>query len=279
MTKDDLEMNNDNEIPTKKEEYDPSIDVGLGIMNFLGSFSTFFSGTLLFILYLYQNYNYEGSSFFSIRFWALLFIGEIILLFILVLLTGIFSYSIAFICETLIPLLFKKIGKVQKIRSSSSIALIFSSLFILLFITWKFSFSSFNYTYGNFTLWQIIKSTISDQEVFINSDGSSFIGYMMDGKPNGQGTLTFSDGRKYTGNWKDGEIHGQGKMTVPNGSEYEGEWKDSRRHGQGVFTFRFMGNEFKYVGEFRNDKGWNIITYDQNGKVVGKTVNGEKIEQ
>ena len=68
-------------------------------------------------------------------------------------------------------------------------------------------------------------------------------------------------------------------IVFPDGRSYEGEWKNSRKHGQGVFTFRFMGNEFKYVGEFRNDKGWNIITYDQNGKIVGKTVNGEKIEQ
>ena len=68
MTKDDLEMNNDNEIPTKKEEYDPSSDLGLSLLNLLGPISNFFSGTLLFIMYLYQNYNYEGSSFFSIRF-------------------------------------------------------------------------------------------------------------------------------------------------------------------------------------------------------------------
>tara|TARA_B100001167_G_scaffold172342_1_gene124031 strand:+ start:133 stop:255 length:123 start_codon:yes stop_codon:yes gene_type:complete len=40
-----------------------------------------------------------------------------------------------------------------------------------------------------------------------------------------------------------------------------------------------MGAELKYVGEFRNGRGWNIITYDENEEIVGKTVNGEKIEQ
>ena len=49
-----------------------------------------------------------------------------------------------------------------------------------------------------------------------------------------------------------------------------------KKHGQGVFTFRFMGAELKYAGEFRNGRGWNIITYDENGEIVGKTVNGGK---
>ena len=68
-------------------------------------------------------------------------------------------------------------------------------------------------------------------------------------------------------------------MTLPDRSNYEGEWKDAKKHGQGVFTFSFMGAELKYLGEFRNGRGWNIITYDENGEIVGKTVNGEKIEQ
>ena len=63
------------------------------------------------------------------------------------------------------------------------------------------------------------------------------------------------------------------------GSIYEGEWKDAKKNGQGVFTIRFVGFELKYVGEFRNGRGWNIFTYDENEEIVGKTVNGEKIGQ
>ena len=44
-------------------------------------------------------------------------------------------------------------------------------------------------------------------------------------------------------------------MTLPDGSNYDGEWKDAKKHGQGVFTFRFMGAELKYAGEFRNGRG------------------------
>ena len=65
-------------------------------------------------------------------------------------------------------------------------------------------------------------------------------------------------------------------MTLPDGSNYESKWKDSKKHGQGVFTLSFMGTELKYVGEFRNDRSWNIITYDENGGIVVKTVNGAK---
>ena len=53
MTKDDLELNDDNEIPTKKEEYDPSSDLALNMMKLLGPVSNSLSGTLLFIMYLY----------------------------------------------------------------------------------------------------------------------------------------------------------------------------------------------------------------------------------
>ena len=65
-------------------------------------------------------------------------------------------------------------------------------------------------------------------------------------------------------------------MTLPDGSNYESEWKDSKKHGQGVFTLSFMWAELKYVKEFRNGRGWNIITYDENGGIVVKTVNGAK---
>jgi len=39
------------------------------------------------------------------------------------------------------------------------------------------------------------------------------VGEFKDGKPNGQGILTFPDGEKYVGEWKDGEQW--------NGTEYD----------------------------------------------------------
>ena len=45
MTKDDLEMNNDNERSSIKEESLPSTDLTLFSINFLGQFSGFFGGS------------------------------------------------------------------------------------------------------------------------------------------------------------------------------------------------------------------------------------------
>ena len=46
--------------------------------------------------------------------------------------------------------------------------------------------------------------------------------------------------------------------------------------GQGTFTF---SDGRKGIGEFRNDRPWNIIDYDKDGKIIGRYVNGEYIEK
>ena len=38
-------------------------------------------------------------------------------------------------------------------------------------------------------------------------------------------------------------------------------------------------NGGKYVGEWKDYKQWNGTIYDPNGKIIGKYVNGEYIEQ
>ena len=77
-------------------------------------------------------------------------------------------------------------------------------------------------------------------------------GQVKDGKPNGLGILTFTDGWKYVGEWKEGIYNGQGTRTYP--------W----------------GN---YVGEWKEGKGWNGKTYDKNGIIKDKWVNGKEIKQ
>jgi hypothetical protein len=339
MTKDNHEFIEDDKESLNVEENDYSKDFAIVLMNLLGPFSNWCGGTLLFIMYLYQNFNFEGSSFFSLRFWGLLFLGELILIPSLLILTFIFSFLISFICDN------KKIKKVNSIRAYTLAVLVLSSMCILIFITWKFAFSSFSYTYGNFTLTQIIKATISSQEILNQPDGSIYIGQTMDEKPHGQGTSTFLDGSKYIGNWKNGKYHGQGSsifpngrkyeggwkfgkphgegttnfgdgdtyqgeikngrrsglgtyifsdgrkyvgewkndkingqgtMTLPDGTKYVGEWKDSKKHGQGTFNFSWG---WKYEGEYKDGKPWNTSHYDDNGKIVGRVVNGKEIKQ
>jgi hypothetical protein len=253
------------------------------------------------------------------------------------------------LCDNLIPLLFKKIKQFKTIRTYALAVLMLSSICILIFITYKFAFASFNYTYGNFTLAQIIKATISSQEILNQPDGSIYNGQTLDEKPHGLGTSTFPDGSKYIGNWKNGKYHGQGssifadgrkyeggwkfglphgegtinygnghtykggikngrrsghgtyifsdgreyvgewkndkingrgKMTLPDGwSNYEGEWKDAKKHGQGIYMLRVLGKELKAEGVFKDGKQWNVTTYDNKGIILGKIINGEKIEQ
>ena len=44
-----------------------------------------------------------------------------------------------------------------------------------------------------------------------------------------------------------------------------------KEKGQGAFTYP---NGRKGVGEFRNDRLWNITDYDKHGNIIGKYVNG-----
>ena len=75
----------------------------------------------------------------------------------------------------------------------------------------------------------------------LDSD-SVYVGSVINGLPNGQGTGDHPNGEKYVGMWKDGKRDGQGTFTHPDGSEYVGEWKD------GAYDGREM------CGLWRNDK-------------------------
>jgi hypothetical protein len=82
---------------------------------------------------------------------------------------------------------------------------------------------------------------------------SKYFGDIENMKPNGQGTYILHDTRKYVGGWKDG-----------------------KKHGQGTFTF---SDGKKGVGEFRENKPWNTTTYDKDGNIIWKMVNGVKVEK
>ena len=64
------------------------------------------------------------------------------------------------------------------------------------------------------------------------------------------------------------EVESQGNTNV---AKYEGEMKYGVPNGQGTFTFT-RGN--KWVGEFSENKPWNITIYDKDGTILGKYVNG-----
>ncbi len=92
------------------------------------------------------------------------------------------------------------------------------------------------------------------------------------GKPNGQGTETFPDGDKYEGGWKNDNKHGHGTLTISDGGKYVGEINDGDMQGHGIYTSTDGG---KYVGKFKNGNFWNGTTYEIDGIIFGKWVNGK----
>ena len=84
------------------------------------------------------------------------------------------------------------------------------------------------------------------------------------------------NGDKYEGEFKNEKFHGQGKYSFSNGNIYEGKFKDGKSYGLGSFTLP-DGDTFE--GYFKDGKPWNVISYDKNGNIKGKYVNGEWIKQ
>ena len=70
-----------------------------------------------------------------------------------------------------------------------------------------------------------------------------------------------------------GKYHGQGTWTSPSGYKYDGEWKDGMRSGQGTQTYPDGG---KYEGSWINGVRWNGTSYEKDGKIYEKYVNGVK---
>ena len=101
-------------------------------------------------------------------------------------------------------------------------------------------------------------------------------GEVENGVPNGLGVLIYPDGGKYIGSWKNGIKYGHGTFTYSFGSKYIGSWKNDERNGQGIMVFP---DGSRYEGEYKNDWRWNGIRYYKDGKIWGKNVNGDWIEQ
>lgn len=100
-------------------------------------------------------------------------------------------------------------------------------------------------------------------------DGGIYEGKFEDGKPNGQGTLTFRNGAKYVGEFKRGMWNGQGTLTFHNGTKYIGEFKDGKYNGRGTYT---CPDGTVYTGDFEDDKlhSQGMMTCPDGKKYVGE---------
>ncbi len=80
---------------------------------------------------------------------------------------------------------------------------------------------------------------------------------------------------KYKGELKGGKPDGLGIRLFLNGSKYMGQWMDGRQHGQGTLTFP---DSSKLTGTWKKGEKWNLVKYDNNGRVKDNYVDGVKLE-
>ena len=139
---------------------------------------------------------------------------------------------------------------------------------------------TFNYPFGTIYEGEWKDGKKHGQGTLTSHSGDKYVGEFKGGKRNGKGTTTFGKGKwagdKYVGKWKDDKplmaSVGKGTYTWSNGNRYVGEWKDWKKHGQGTLTW-YDGYRFK--GEWKDNKQWNGTTYDKNGNIYSKYVNGK----
>jgi hypothetical protein len=91
----------------------------------------------------------------------------------------------------------------------------------------------------------------------------------------GEKWIKFGDEKtqvKYEGEIVDGVPNGEGTLTWFSGDKYVGKFKDGLQNGQGTFTFS-DGRE--YVGEFKDGNPWKGTMYIE-GILIGKWLNGKE---
>lgn len=106
----------------------------------------------------------------------------------------------------------------------------------------------------------------------------SYIGGLIDGQPNGQGTAYYESGAiKSKGKWINGRLNGQGTGYYENGTIcYIGEFLNGICNGQGTL-YTEVGTIF-YRGEWKSGSMTGIGTsYRENGSIcyIGEHLNGQ----
>jgi hypothetical protein len=81
---------------------------------------------------------------------------------------------------------------------------------------------------------------------------TSYSGDCKKGLANGNGIAAGTD--KYEGKFKDGLPQGNGTYQYANGDVYVGDFKEGVRSGNGKFTFKFLGKDSTYMGNWKEDK-------------------------
>lgn len=115
-----------------------------------------------------------------------------------------------------------------------------------------------------------VTNTDSNQEL---KKDVVYVGGLVNGYYQGEGSITYANGDKYVGNFKDGLRSGKGTLTYANGDKYIGYFKDNVKDGKGTL---FLGVGIKYVGDFKKDKpnGQGRFTHPSGFEYNGEFLDG-----
>ena len=91
----------------------------------------------------------------------------------------------------------------------------------------------------------------AERQTLNYSDGAVYYGEIKNGKPHGEGRMTWGKSKTYNGSWVEGKRSGQGVYkTITqetdriSETQYEGTWKNDRKEGKGVLRV----NEISLTG-------------------------------
>jgi len=112
---------------------------------------------------------------------------------------------------------------------------------------------------------------LSDGDWQANSNGSPYIGDLVNGKPHGIGTFQDHD-QIYVGNWQLGAASGAGSLMKADGSAYCGEFYMGKEHGSGSLT---LGSGERYTGQFSGGARHGHGTCTFGGEHRGCTYKGQ----
>ena len=115
---------------------------------------------------------------------------------------------------------------------------------------------------------------------FILATGDEYEGDIIDGFPNGEGTITMKDDKEIiskSGTFVNGLLNGEGKIKAHKYT-LQGTFADGKLNGNGVKKITEKDKRLTYYGVFKDNElhGEGKIMYDNGNTYAGTFVNGKK---
>lgn len=117
-----------------------------------------------------------------------------------------------------------------------------------------------------------------DYEYVYYDDASTYYGQVVDGIPEGNGSMVFANGDTYYGTWSEGLMDGYGEYIWANGDYYSGDFIMDIRTGYGYYSWP---DESSYYGYFIDGSrnGYGTFNPDPYNYVSGEWLNDELVRE